>query len=526
MHNETHLFAILGTTLLACNSGDSDKSASSTPNTPTDSGSDSGEETIGDSDLPGEFSRVEDPVVLTGAQLSSLGNVNATDIVAFARRDGAWQQIPVQIDERLVQDFCEIYGKSSGRWTSEPACKTNKVVKALFYADAETYTGADPDPLLDLDDELVFMARDGGDRVGSWSEPAGVVSGSAVELELRDGEAQAWVYLFERDGTLLEPSAGQDYVQYTFSLNGLDYKTEYDLYGTSCGGLNATCNPTMTEDSIIEGASYTRHFAARWVTDALQITAGRSTEVDILDLHQSRFGPDNCGRHVLTYSTAEGAFIANIDGPVRAIRSYLGANSGPLTQRDHHFYDRREDIVTQLRVHATSAGIMDLLDYSPSATGMTYYNDLNPDGLVIDGVPDTANEDGIPQWEFVTGDHGSLVMTGLLNVSFDTSFAHFFWADDANPSFPQCNTSTILDAPDEQAFGIGGVWLDGALPDTDPKNGSMEHTLTRRILYYQAPNLPLESALNLVAGAQQPVEVLARPMATSRRRNGLWGWKL
>ena len=144
----------------------------------------------------------------------------------------------------------------------EPACKTTKAVSALFYADAETYTGADPDPLLDLDDELVFMARDGGDRVGSWSEPAGVVSGSAVELELRDGEAQAWVYLFERDGTLLEPSAGQDYVQYTFSLNGLDYKTEYDLYGTSCGGLNATCNPTMTEDSIIEGASYTRRFVA------------------------------------------------------------------------------------------------------------------------------------------------------------------------------------------------------------------------------------------------------------------------
>ena len=455
---------------------------------------------------------MEDPVVLTGAQLSALSAVKATDVVAFARREGAWQQIPVQVDERLVQDFCEIYGKSSGRWTSEPACKTTKAVSALFYADAETYTGADPDPLLDLDDEVVFMARDGGDRAGSFSDPAGVVSGSGVELELSDGDAHAWVYLFERDETGLEPSAGQDYVQYTFSLKGLDYKSDYDLYGTSCGGEDATCNPTMTEDSIIEGAAYTRRFVARWVTDSLQITAGDATGVDILDLHQSRFGPDNCGRHVLTYSTAEGAFIANIDGPVRAIRSYLGANSGPLTQRDHHFYDRREDIVTQLRVHATSAGIMDLLDYSSAATGMTYYNDLNPEGLAIDGVADVANEEGVPQWELVTGDQGSLVMTGTFNTSFDTSFAHFFWADEATPSFPQCDTSTILDAPDEQAFGMSGVWLDGALPDTDPKNGSVEHTLTRRILYYQEPNLALESALTLVAGAQQPVEVVVRPV--------------
>ena len=105
---KTLLFAILGTSLLACSTGDSDKPASSSPNKSTDSGSDSGEETIEDSDLPGELSRLEDPVVLTGAQLSSLSGVNATDIVAFARRNDAWQQIPVQVDERLVQDFCEI----------------------------------------------------------------------------------------------------------------------------------------------------------------------------------------------------------------------------------------------------------------------------------------------------------------------------------------------------------------------------------------------------------------------------------
>ena len=200
----------------------------------------------GSSDLPGGLTRAEDPVVLTGAHVSSLGGADARDIVAFARQNDAWKQIPVQVDERLVQDFCEIYGKSSGRWGAEPACKTSKVVTALFYADAETFTGADPDPSLDLDDEVVFMARDGGDRVGTWSDPAGVVPGSGVELTLQDGEAQAWVYLFEREEDGLEADAGVDYVRYTFSLEGVDYKSEYDLYGTGCGG-----------DAAVEGGAVT-----------------------------------------------------------------------------------------------------------------------------------------------------------------------------------------------------------------------------------------------------------------------------
>ena len=96
--------------------------------------------TSGQGDLPGGLLRAEDPVVLTGAQVSSLGSADANDIVAFRRENESWKQIPLQVDERLVQDFCEIYGKSSGRWRDEPACKTSKVVTALFYADANTFT--------------------------------------------------------------------------------------------------------------------------------------------------------------------------------------------------------------------------------------------------------------------------------------------------------------------------------------------------------------------------------------------------
>ena len=52
---------------------------------------------------------------------------------------------------------------------------------------------------------------------------------------------------------------------------------------------------------------------------------------------------------------------------MRAIRSYIGANSGPLTQREHVFYDGRSDVRTFLRVHAIPG--LDFLDYRPRRPG-------------------------------------------------------------------------------------------------------------------------------------------------------------
>ena len=128
---------------------------------------------------------------------------------------------------------------------------------ALVYADTETFMGADPEPTLDHDDELVFMARDAGDRIETWAEPDGVVAGSGVELEVVDGDARGYVYLFAREDAGLDPGAGAQYVSYSFALEGgIDYKTQYDLHGYSCGGNDAICDPSMTEDSTVEGATY------------------------------------------------------------------------------------------------------------------------------------------------------------------------------------------------------------------------------------------------------------------------------
>ena len=43
-------------------------------------------------------------------------------------------------------------------------------------------------------------------------------------------------------------------------------------------------------------------------------------------MEEFQFTPYYCGRSIKTFTEGPTAFIANIDGPVRAIRSWVGAN--------------------------------------------------------------------------------------------------------------------------------------------------------------------------------------------------------
>ncbi len=74
-----------------------------------------------------------------------------------------------------------------------------------------------------------------------------------------------------------------------------------------------------------------------------------------------------CGRTEDTFDGAdngEGAFVANISGPVRAIRSYIGANSYKYTVATDIFYPNREDSTVELRGHAGLPGYGQSDDFS------------------------------------------------------------------------------------------------------------------------------------------------------------------
>ena len=427
--------------------------------------------------------RLADPVVVSGAAVPSLRSVPIGDIVAF-RWSTRWVQVPVQVDQRKMVELNTVYG--------QPANTVNPV-NAVVYADAKTYAGAGSGVLGALD-EIAFMARDTGAALPpAFSEPVGVVHNSGVRIRATDPltGAAGYVFLFRRAGTTLSPGAGIRYVNYAFGLLSGAYKTTYHF--------SAGPNP---ENSSVVTPSYQRHFSDRWLDNQIVIKAGASTRVDIVDRHKALFAPGNCGRSEDTFDSGEGAFIANISGPVRAIRSYIGANSGPYTERTHIFYDRREDIVTDLRVHPIGS-IMDFWDYSPAASGMRYTNSRNLTGVVVDGVPDTLAA-GTPAWEKVDGAQGALTHVERLvtNVSPLTTTNYYYDNKTVPNPVTQCTG-------DEYSYGSSGMRVTSALPGTDPHLGYTKTFQGRETLFFEAPGRPASTAQSHSGQADTPLTLAA-----------------
>jgi hypothetical protein len=466
--------------------------------------------------------RPSDPIVLSGDDLPRVTGVMPGDVVAFRWSNDAWVQVPVQVDERHVINLGIVHNDEP-----EPASDY------LVYSDPGTLAGTDPVATIDADDEIALMASDAGGRASEEAaEPAGVVPRSGFEYTITDPldeESLGYVYLFRRAaGGVLDPSAGRDYVQYDFQLltdrnadGDREYPEDYDFFPTR----NVVRDPPTKkpinanpENSTITTGAYTVHFDGRWREDRLSIKTGGASNVDILDRHKvfPYTGPDDpspkapaaCVRTEDTGAAGHGALVSNIDGPVRAIRDYLGFNSGKFTQRRHVFYRNRQDTTTFLRVHPLPDGPDSTFDYSDAAMNMRYRNNLNTTGVIIDGNPD-AVQLGELTWEQVTGAQGTVthvhdvdvVPTGA-GVPLPTITS--FYADDATPDFVQCTG-------DAKALATSGPAITGGLLDSDPRERGgpgHDYDLTAyRTQYYDGPNQSAAAAQDRDAWARNPLAV-------------------
>lgn len=416
-----------------------------------------------------------DPVVFSGELVPQLIGQSPDKIVAFrfVTEGSRWEQFPVQIDQRCQADLGRIRGGAG-----------QPVFKTLCYADDKTRTGADPDPTFDADDEVALMFHDSDVRAPD-KDPPGVVSGSRVELRITDelGKQDRYAYLFVSNGEL-KPAAGRDYVKYTFKL----------LKGNLSG------NGPNPEDSVVETARYRNHFSDRWVHDGTEITVGDSTGVDILDRDEAQFAPGNCNRTTDTFSRGAGAFIANLDGPVRAIRSVFGCNSGTYTQRDYYCYEGRMTVRTYIRVHPIGSSWTSY-DFKPAARGMTYYDNLNPQGVMVDGTPDDVKT-GPMAWQFLTGPQGSLTIAWTLDTDIPNLKRSSHYFDDSSSNWNACTGDAF-------AYAASGPST-GELPNTDPvlpRATTVNRLETERTVYYDAPGLPIPEAQARITAAWFPVRV-------------------
>jgi hypothetical protein len=366
------------------------------------------------------------------------------------------------VDERAMVDLGKVYNQAANG------------VQVLTYTDPNTFTGPDPDSTVDANDEIAFMGIDASSRAPAGQSPPNVVAGSGQEIRVHDSvgdPTDAFIYLYRQTGNL-DPGAGRSYVDYRFNLLSGDYKTTYRL--------NDGPNP---EDSTVTTSFYSQHFSDRWTDDALRLRTKGATGVDILDRHKALFAPGNCVRSEDTFNDAEGAFIANKSGPVRAIRSYIGANSGPLTVRQHVFYERREDITTYLRVHAIP-GVLDFFDYSPAATGMTYRSSAAPGGVTIDGLPESPPPPaGKIGWETVDGAQGGVSIVHNISTNAPGMNWTSYYLDKVNPgggAETQCTG-------DASAYGSSGPWINQSIPNTDPRSAPFNLFTATRTLFFELP---------------------------------------
>jgi hypothetical protein len=523
------------------------------------------------------------PAVLSGSLFKNTNlvpqknnNYKATDVVGFIyapNKTNPWVQVPIQVDERDTINCGKIYNTATyvdTEWsigynsTSRPTSANYSTFKTLQYCDTNTFTGPDRYPAFDADDELAFMERDLGTVTApaGTAPPVGVDPASGVEaknMNVITGKTM-YIYLFNRlPNSGLVPSAHKSYITgYNFSFtrkgvaHGLaDYKKYYDLFTGP--------NP---ESSYITTPYYRRGFADRWIDDTLKIDTGTNNAgINLYSNHTSSLQPGSCGRSEYTFSgedtlgrpsaacnplstplpQSEGAFVTNIVGPIRAIRSYMGCNSGPLTQRTNIFYDQLEIVHTYLRIHQIN-GIMDFYNYNPGAGSMVYNNNNNNpatqsgwvsnnglEGLAIDGVPDAEWKDGPLVWELINSTYGTIFRHITINTNipvykpgenYPTVYMHSYYLDDYNAQLQSATDGTKCQCTgDGHAWGSSGTFLTPTpnapsqaylFPFTDPRQVvDVYNTSSTETNFYLPPSAPQADTVLWIKAAKyesNPIE--------------------
>lgn len=380
--------------------------------------------------------RQYEPIVLYGANLAlsgqagSLVNAPIPELYLYAY-DGAsqqWHLIPFQIDERVL-------------WQDA----LNPAVIEHYYFIADTLPGFDPD------DELIFMARDLGDRApaGAWIDNPESKSYPRLEIAISEpgrAELVAYAYLY-RSPTLTEPIP--------------------DSYGFL---------PYDPNRHIIENNNYSVRLDEKTGLLAdVRIKPPLGTGVDIFDTQKIRFaglldfgglfGPIAIGRDGVPMADERNIGVM----PESSELYYLRYTAKPMVRMvrearqalvfgqlfldfssffvSTEFYPFSGAISGGAKLHPDSLKKeweteedwifeFDLLrqswDFSPDAAGMRFYNRYNQ-GVAMDGNPDDTNinktiDIPIREWSLVTGNQGTM-FTHLAFLDTMWSRVELYWYD-------------------------------------------------------------------------------------------------
>lgn len=358
------------------------------------------------------LTRVEDFVVVHGKILKKNLGRDIGQLGLFAFLAGKLAPIPFQIDEL----------NSEGDWVLTQVPPELKNTKLKPERDND-------DGNLDNNDELVFMARDAGDRIKREYSPPGALA--VDEIMLRDpvDGGKAWVYLGSFSGK--PPLSDRDYVEYV--LPGGRIKTQiYEMDFPA---------------ALPIAPGYLSIHGSPNIVDRMKIRE----EVKLLGIK---------------FSLTENSFVSELslykDGPIRVIRrtrnalKFIGIFRTPSAAVENIFYENISLVPIRIKIPFSVKTVKKLIGYIKARAGADYQNlhgwriktEIDPNRWFnIDGKMDEAEKslEGKPcTWFLISGPPGAFLLRMISNRMPDGSFQNspiksrlYYVDDDLAPDPPE-----------------------------------------------------------------------------------------
>jgi len=340
------------------------------------------------------FDRWPDPVVADCGLFPALLGKRIDFLRLVAQRDGAFQPIPFQVDEKDARgSIVLLSGKE---------------------ANPEEANG-----LLEKGEELVFMARDCGDRVSREVFPPGIELGEELELQDPRSGSKGWVYLLYSESSP-PPLSTQSYIRYQPA---------------------AACRPEG-DCQVMKS----RYYECRYYPQRPYFDPSKYPNVGFAHRHTSltpeagATGEDFCDRFkvrmtvaflfgMLKFHVDENQInfyeVAYKEGPVRVIRNNKLVVSLPLgikapgAATNIIWYDTMVNVPLLIDIPFNPGYLYSYLeirisdDHSPEAAGMKVYSSNNPGGCLVDGKTEGEAEErwnsDRDTWRLITGKQGTLM---------------------------------------------------------------------------------------------------------------------
>jgi hypothetical protein len=351
-----------------------------------------------------------EPVIVEGSQVSALLDTPVEHLFVYTfSGNSLGGQIPVQVDERTAGGSYKAVG----------------------------------DGQLDLEDEIVFMAADLGDRPANITELYTLpISATWYEIEVTNPLSttqKGWAYLVGSD-TLTHIS--KDYVDYNSTTKRITTNPDHYRLGLA---------------TLYAGLDY------------LTLN-GNST--DILDRTKIRavFDAGFLGTVTLTEEALENPEIDLVkDGPVRVIlqQSVAAGPGDPISEASLTTTNLAYNSLLEASasISFTLPGFVDLIsvrtsvDLSSAASGATFYNANTPGGVPIDGDDSSDSVVATPfsNWAQVSHTTGRLIQVSDPTPAGGTQ--KNYYCDDNSAGTTECDGSPRTGA--NGSYGDAGILTEG-----------------------------------------------------------------